>query len=273
METWENDSITRSPLYFPNGTYLFSDSISWQAFLFLQGQSRDRTILKLTNNAAGFSDNAEPKAFIGFGGNQQDFYGVGFRNIMRNFTLDVCAGNPGAVGLSYYGSNQSNAENILIKTADAQRAGWAGVAERGESCPGLLKNITVEDFDYGLVPASGCTHENITLTQQNTAGIYCTQQSYIGYNTNQDFGWGGGFGVGGRAIALMNLVSENSVPAFDFNPDDAATPSSCGLTLINAQLTEGKAGTAAINTVGPIYARNVHRSRLSGRRLRSVQSP
>ena len=257
LEIWEDDSITRSPLYFPNGTYLLSDSVSWQAFLFLQGQSRDRTILKLANNAAGFSDRNAPKAFIGFGGNQQDFYGVGFRNIMRNFTLDVGAGNPGAVGLSYYGSNQSNAENILIKTADAHRAGWAGVAERGGACPGLLKNIAVEGFDYGLVPASGCTHENITLTQQNTAGIYCTQQSYIGYNPNQDFGWGGGFGVGGRAIALMNLVSKNSVPAFDFNPDDAITPSSCGITLINAQLTGGKPGTAAIHTVGPIYARNI----------------
>ena len=257
LELWEDDSITRSPLYFPNGTYLLSDSVSWQAFLFLQGQSRDRTILKLADNAAGFSDSDAPKAFIGFGGNQQDFYGVGFRNIMRNFTLDVGTGNPGTVGLSYYGSNQSNAENILIKTADAQQAGWAGVAERGGSCPGLLKNITVEGFDYGLVPASGCTHENITLTQQNTAGIYCTQQSYIGYNTAQDFGWGGGFGVGGRAITLMNLVSKNSVPAFDFNPDEAVTPSSCGITLINAQLTGGTAGTAAINTVGPIYARNV----------------
>ncbi len=257
LDLWEEDSITRSPLYFPNGTYLLSDSVSWQAFLFLQGQSRDRTILKLANNAAGFSDSNAPKAFIGFGDNQQDFYGVGFRNIMRNFTLDVGAGNPGAVGLSYYGSNQSNAENILIKTADAHRVGWAGVAERGGSCPGLLKNITVEGFDYGLVPASGCTHENISLIKQNAAGIYCTQQSYTGYSSNQDFGWGGGVGVGGRAIALMNLTSENSVPTFDFNPDAAVIPSSCGITLINAQLKGGKAGTVAINTVGPIYARNV----------------
>ncbi|MGC1306453.1 MAG: glycosyl hydrolase family 28-related protein [Phormidesmis sp.] len=257
LEIWEKDGGPHSPLYFPNGTYLFSDSISWQAFLFLQGQSRDRTILKLANNAPGFSDSAAPKVFIGFGENQQDFYGVGFRNIMRNFTLDVGTGNPGAIGLSYYGNNQSNAENILIKTSDAQGVGWAGVAERGGSCPGLLKNITVEGFDYGLVPASGCTHENITLRQQNAAGIYCTRQRYTGYDPNQDFSWGGGVGVGGRMIAILNLVSENSAPAFNFNPDDTVTPASCGVTLINAQLKGGKPGTAAINTVGPIYARNV----------------
>lgn len=257
LEIWEEDSITRSPLYFPNGTYLFTGSVSWQAFLFLQGQSRDRTILKLANNAAGFSDPNAPKVFIGFGEHQQDFYGVGFRNIMRNFTVDVGAGNPGAVGVSYYGSNQSNAENMLIKTSDAQQSGWAGIAERGGACPGLLKNITVEGFDYGLVPASGCTHKNITLRKQNTVGIYCTRQRFTGYNPAQEFSWGAGVGVGGRTIAIMNLVSENSVPAFDFDPDEAAEPTACGMTLIGARLSGGASDIAAIATVGPIYARDV----------------
>ena len=277
LELWEDDDSVRSPLYFPNGTYLFSDSVSWQAFLFLQGQSRDRTILKLADSAAGFSERSQPKVFIGFGENQKDFYGVGFRNIMRNFTLDVGSDNPGAIGLSYYGSNQSNAENILLKTSDAQQGGWAGIAERGGACPGLLKNITVEGFDYGLVPASGCTHENITLRQQNTAGIYCTRQRYTGYNPDKDFSWGGGFGVGGRAIAILNLVSENSGPAFDFNPTDKATPSSCGLTLINAQLKGGNPGIAAINTISPIYARSVttqgYRAAIDDRKNHRQTSP
>ncbi|MGB3767175.1 MAG: hypothetical protein WA947_11510, partial [Phormidesmis sp.] len=135
--------------------------------------------------------------------------------------------------------------------------GWAGVAERGGACPGLLKNISIEGFDYGLVPASGCTHENITLKKQNAAGIYCTEKHYTGYSPEHKYSWGGGVGVGGRAIALMNLVSNNSVPVFSFNSDDAATPSSCGITLTNAQLKGGQSGTAAINTVAPIYARNI----------------
>lgn len=262
FEIWEGDNLAHSPLYFPNGTYLLSDSISWQAFLFLQGQSRDRTILKLADNAAGYSKQTEPKVLIGFGDNQQDYYGIGFRNIIRNFTLDVGAGNPGAIALSYYGSNQSNAENLLIKTSDAQRVGWAAVAERGGACPGLLKNIEVEGFDYGLVPASGCTHENITLRGQNTAGIYCTHQRYTGRNPELKYSWGGGVGVGGKMAAFLNLVSENSVPAFDFDPNDSSNSAteaspSCGLTLINAQLTGGQPGTAAINTVSPIYVRNV----------------
>jgi len=257
LETWEKDDLVRSPLYFPNGVYLFSDSVSWQAFLFLQGQSRDRTILKLTDHADGYSERTEPKVFIGLGEHQQDFYGVGFRNIMRDFTLDVGAGNPGVIGLSYYGSNQSNAENLLIKTSAPRREGWAGVAERGGACPGLLKNITIEGFDYGLVPASGCTHAEITLRQQNKAGIYCTRQHYAGYNPAHDYSWGGGVGVGGRMVAMMNLMSENRVRVFDFDPDDAAVPDSCGLTLVNAQLSGGASDIAAINIVGPIYARNV----------------
>ena len=258
LNTWEPDDSVRSPLYFPNGTYLFSDSISWQAFLFLQGQSRDRTILKLANNAAGYANPTQPKVFIGLGEHQQDFYGVGFRNIMRNFTLDVGSGNPGAIALSYYGSNQSNAENLLIKTSTPQKTGWAGIAERGGACPGLIKNIAIEGFNYGLVPASGCTHENIALYQQNKAGIYCTQQSYTGLNPDQPYGWGGGVGVGGKMVAILNLISENSVPAFDFNPNAPpdSTPA-CGLTLINAQLKGGKPGTAAIKTTSPIYARNI----------------
>ena len=256
-ELWTGGGYLRSPLYFPNGTYLFSDSISWQAFLFLQGQSRDHTVLKLADNAAGFSDSNAPKVFMGLGENQPDFYGVGFRNIMRNFTLDVGAGNPGAIGLSYYGSNQSNAENLLIKTSDAQKKGWAGVAERSGACPGLLKDITVDGFDYGLVPASGCTHEKIALRRQRTAGIYCTQKHYTSYDPERGFSWGGGVGVGGRAIAFLNLTSENSVPAFTFDPAEAVVPSSCGLTLINAKLTGGKPDIAAIDTVGPIYARDV----------------
>ncbi|MGF1568419.1 MAG: glycosyl hydrolase family 28-related protein [Nodosilinea sp.] len=260
LEQWEKDvNISNSPLYFPNGTYLVSDTIGWQAFLFLQGQSRDKTILKLANNADGFNDRNAPKPFIGLGENQKDFYGVGFRNMMRNFTLEVGVGNPGAVALSYYGSNQSSAENIVIKTSDPNQAGWAGVAERGGACPGLLKNITVDGFDYGLVPASGCTHENITLRRQNRAGLFCTSQNnqQPGYDGDQRRGWGGGVGVGGKMVAILNLVSENRVPAVDFNRDTGEGAPACGITLINANLTGGAAGTAAIHTIAPIYARNV----------------
>ena len=56
-------------LYFPDGTYLVSDTLDWKdsngawhGYLAFRGQSQSGTIIKLKDNAAGFGSPATPKA-------------------------------------------------------------------------------------------------------------------------------------------------------------------------------------------------------------------
>ena len=51
-------------LYFPDGTYLVSDTILFAEWIFVQGQSRKLTILKLKDACAGFTDPAKPKPVV-----------------------------------------------------------------------------------------------------------------------------------------------------------------------------------------------------------------
>jgi len=109
-------------VYLPKGIYLVSDSLrwwragynidqvnGWGGFMQLQGQSRSGTIIRLKDNAAGFTNAGQTKAVIitasrGYHGNKGYRSGEGneaFENHLRDFTLDVGKGNAGAVGIDY----------------------------------------------------------------------------------------------------------------------------------------------------------------------------
>ena len=98
-------------LYFPNGTYLVSNSVgifdgkahSRDRFLTYQGQSEAGTVIKLKDNCPGFKDPAKPKIVLCY------YQGQGTGDVMhsyvRNLTVDVGSGNPGAVGLRFMSNN------------------------------------------------------------------------------------------------------------------------------------------------------------------------
>jgi len=179
---------TRKPIFFPAGTYDLSDSLIakdaagvWKPMLTLQGESRLKTILNLHDHAAGFADPRHPKPLIqtaslfepgddpAGGGNKA------FANYVRDLTIDTGVGNAGAVGIDWAVSNWGAIEDVVIRSGDGE--GHAGISMcRRIPGPGLIRNVSVSGFDFGIDLADlqyGITIEHLRLDHQKNAGIHC----------------------------------------------------------------------------------------------------
>lgn len=186
-------------VYLPAGVYLVSDKLTYGSdlhhakFLTIQGQGRDKTILKLKDSCEGYGDAAKPKAVLTmFEGKTT---GQAFNNSLFDFTIDVGSGNTGAIALEWMNNNTGVCENVSLRSSDPQRAGRTGLSlNRHEPGPGLFKNLIVEGFDYGIDSTQSCfslTFEHLTLKGQRILGIR---------NVNQ-------------TLFIRDLQSDNSVPA------------------------------------------------------------
>lgn len=210
-------------LFFPAGTYLVSDTLSFQSAdgrygsgVVLQGQHRDLTIFKLAPNSSGFgAGQAKPVwqtcsiwasgiSNPGDGGKGNN----GFANHVRDLTIDTGLNNPGAVGLDYLSNNLGAVRNVLITSSDTVNPPRAGIA-LWKSYPGpcLISNTTVNgfqvgvDFGDGLGGASGGTFqysvvfEHCSLSGQTVCGMRLYENMAV----------------------IRDLKSNNKVPAILFN--------------------------------------------------------
>jgi hypothetical protein len=213
-------------LYFPNGTYLVSDSVgifggkahSKDRFLALQGQSEAGTVIQLKDNCPGFNDPEKPKIVLSL------YEGEGTGDVMhsyvRNLTVDVGRGNPGAVGLRFMSNNSGAMYDVTIRSGDPQKAGRIGLDLRqGQNGPCFIKRVTVIGFDLGVETGDtfSLVLEHLTLQHQNVLGFH---------NLN-------------ARTTLRDLRSINRVPALK-NSQHAQ------LTLIEAELSGGSAENTAI---------------------------
>ena len=231
-------------LFFPAGTYIVSDSLVaktvkgvWEARLTLQGQGRDKVVLRLADNAPGFSDPAHPKAVIMTGshfepGDSADGGGnKAFGNYLFDLTIDTGAKNPGAIGVEYAASNFGTIGNVAIRNADGQ--GVAGIAmQRKIPGPCLIKKTSVTGFDAGIDVGDmqyGITMEDVAVRDQKIAGIR----------------------LGDNLLHVRHLQSANSVPAVSVIGGVGV------LTLLDSQLTGGDPGQSAIHCAGNILLRGV----------------
>jgi hypothetical protein len=233
-------------IYFPAGTYVVSAPLEWKdanggwgAYLSFQGESRTTAIIKLKDNAAGYSDATNPKAVIftasNVGTNPDWPNGTGnegFRNNIFSLTVNTGSGNPGATGIDYMAHNQARIDDVTIMSGDG--AGAVGLSmNRKWIGPLLVTNVKVTGFNLGIWvddSMSSATLEHITLQGQKVAGI-----------RNSD-----------NIVSIRDLTSVNSVPAVQ-------NTSWAGLvTLLDANLTGGSSAVSAIqNTGGTLYARNI----------------
>lgn len=214
-------------LFFPAGVYLVSTTVSWVGCcLSIQGQGSGATTIRLKDRAAGFNDAANARPVIKTeGGNES------FRQNIRDLTVDIGSGNPGAAGIDYISNNSGALQNVVIRSGDGQ--GATGLDMR-RSWPGpcLIKNVRIEGFDYGIQVVSGeygPTFEEITLLGQRVAGLRNV------------------YGV----LAMRGLHSVNSVPAIV-----GAHPVGL-IALLDADLRGGSGAVSAIQSEGQLYARNV----------------
>nr|CAA9249344.1 GH55 [uncultured Armatimonadetes bacterium] len=226
-------------VYLPRGTYLVSDTLRWNdgrqnntrgwgPWLQLQGQSRTGTVIKLKDRAPGFGDAGAPRPVVQTGsggshGNKQYTEGEGneaFENHIRNLTVDVGAGNPGAVGIDYQASNVGAMRHVSIRSSDPRGAGYCGVSlTRRDNGPGLLKDVSVDGFRFGVRTGQEIAQfvlEDVTLAGQGEAGVW----------------------VRDSVLAVRKLTSRNSVPA-------VRVSGVALLVLLDSQLLGGAGGGAA----------------------------
>jgi hypothetical protein len=228
-------------LYFPNGTYLVSDSVaifngkahSRDRFLTYQGQGEAGIVIRLKDNSPGFDDPQKPKIVLSV------YQGQGTGDVMhsyvRNLTVDVGRGNPGAVGLRFMSNNTGAMYHVTIRSSDPKKTGRIGLDMRqGQNGPCLIKHVTVIGFDHGVETGDtfSLVFEHLTLKQQNVLGFH---------NLN-------------ARTTLRDLKSVNSVPALK-NSRNAH------MTLVEADLAGGgKDNTAIINESAQFFARDIKQS-------------
>jgi hypothetical protein len=227
-------------LYFPNGTYLVSDSVgifngkahSRDRFLTYQGQSEAGTIIRLKDNCPGFDDQGKPK--IVFSVYQGQGTGDVMHSYVRNLTVDVGRGNPGAVGLRFMSNNSGAMDHVTIRSSDPKGAGKLGLDLRqGQNGPCLIQHVRVIGFDEGVETGDtfSLVFEHLTLEHQNVLGFY---------------------NASGRTT-LRGLKSVNNVPAFRNKWES--------LTLVEADLSGGgKDNTAILNESPKCFLRDIKQS-------------
>jgi len=214
-------------IYIPNGTYLISDSIvapprrgSAPCRRILQGQSAEKTIIRLKDKSDGFGDASKPKPLL------KVSWGVAqaFRNGVRNMTFDCGNGNPGAIGLEFFASNQGGMHHVHIRSGDG--AGAIGLKLAGDNGPMLINDVRVTGYDVGVLAAANqsVVMEHFRLKGQRTVGMKVTNKTIV-----------------------RDLVSENTVPAVQAAGQE--------FVLLDSALRGG--GGTAVEAGGMTFIRNL----------------
>ena len=232
-------------LYFPNGTYLVSDTLDWHnaggywdTFLTFQGESRNGTVIRLVDHAAGFADPTAPRAVIltaAQGGNADGGGNQGQNNFLLDLTVNTGAGNPGAIGIDYIANNRCAIRDVAINSGDG--AGVAGLSmTRYATGPCLFQDIAIDGFSYGVTVTNleySMTFNRLNLSDQQVVGMQ----------------------VNDNVVTVEGLTSANTVPAVRigsrYNKPIAL------VTIINGTLLGGSPAWSAITNGGNLYARNV----------------
>lgn len=234
-------------IYLPKGTYLISDTLRWPAGksegaaakrTILQGEHRDETILRLRDACPGFGadavqakddqDRPQGKAMI--------WTGVApaqrFRNAIRNLTLDLGAGNPGAIGARFNTSNQGGVFEVTIRAAEGSGRIGLDLGYTGEIGPMLVRNLRVLGCDIGVHSwgsVNSITMQDVYLEGQRTVGISNFEQ----------------------VLSIEGLTSRNLPLVIDNRSGGAV------LTLVGATMTNDSLSEMAIRNRGHGYVRDL----------------
>ena len=235
-------------IYFPKGTYLVSDTISYSmeefrnflsslrhlemnAQLRFMGENMDETIIKLQDNCKGF-EHGNDRPVISF--MQGEASNIAMTNMLENLTISVGKGNPGATGVRYFANNTGAIRNVRIISEDPEFRGNTGFSvlhEKVSAC--LVQNVEIVGFNYGIKSMPQflyTTFEHITLRNQKRCGIY----------------------AGNTVTSIRDLKSFNSVPVLRME-------GMIGLvSLIDAELYGGSPLETAIRyQYGYCFLRNI----------------
>jgi hypothetical protein len=210
--------------------------------MILAGESETSTIIKLADKAPGFGDANAPRGVImttaklldgspTSGGKDYTHKGEGndaYENFVENLTVDVGAGNPGAVGIDYLANNIGAIRDVRVIAPTGE--GAIGIAmQRKWPGPALLQRVEVQGFDTGIAVANteyGVTLEHVALRHQRLIGL-----------AND-----------GNSIAAADLTIDSSGSAI------ANTAPGGLVSLTNSTLRRGSEGSEPLANNGTIAA-------------------
>lgn len=184
-------------LYFPKGTYLVSDTVTYSfdnlfapqhptytcelcRNINLIGESREETIIKLKDNSKGF-EKGNCKPVISFNKKSsidKETTNCAQMNTLNNLTVDCGKGNEGAVGVIYAASNVGRIENVTIKGNNSL---YGLVFDYGvEAC---VSDVTIEGFDYGIKTGhtSPVIFDDLDVSKNRVAGVL-TKNANLNFN-------------------------------------------------------------------------------------------
>lgn len=210
----------------PAGTCLISDTLYWKRWVTLRGSGRTRTTIKLVDNAAGYGAGAHKPVLRTYYSNNESF-----GNYIEDLTIDTGKGNPGAIGLRWNNHNEGALRNLMIRAGDGNGEIGLDMTET-EFGPGLVKDVSIEGFDKGVVTVGSVSHatfENISLLHQHVVGF-----------------------ENSLPISILGLYSNNSVPVLKNNDFILAHA-----MIVNAKLEGGSPDQSAIDNAGGLHLRNI----------------
>ncbi len=235
-------------IYFPNGTYLVSDTISYSmeefrnilsdlrhlemnAQIRFMGESRDGVTIKLKDNCKGFEYGTDRPVICFMQGEASN---IAMTNMLENLTISIGSGNPGATGVRYFANNTGAIRNVRIISEDPEFRGNTGFSvlhEKVSAC--LVQNMEIVGFNYGvkIMPQFLCTtFEHITLKNQKRCGFY----------------------IANTVTSIRDLKSYNTVPVLRMEGFIGF------VSLIDAELKGGSPLETAIRyQYGQCFLRNI----------------
>ena len=174
-------------IYFPAGTYLVSDTVSYTLKklqniylskpyseltrgIHLMGEDRDKTVIRLADHSSGFEKGSK-KAVVSYTNASEacirECSNVSQLNTFTDITVDCGKGNEGAIALRFVANNSGNVENVRLK------------ADRGDiglqlacSTEGVFRNIEIKGFDVGVYSnaTSMCVFDTVDFSN---IGLAC----------------------------------------------------------------------------------------------------
>ncbi len=231
-------------LYFPEGTYLVSNTIRYSfddlqnanhfelpQLIQFRGESETGSVIKLADNCRGFEFGTQRPVIDIMGGISTN---AAFHNSVENLTVDVGAGNPGAVGVVFFSNNTGAMRHVTLRSSDPAGAGHCGLSIRNRNASGVcIRDITVKGFDCGVRIehdrlATGLEH--IRVSGQRICGVHIDRHN----------------------VGLRGLVSHNSVPALKVTGKEAV------VAFVDSRLEGGSASEPAVVLgEGYLFARNI----------------
>lgn len=178
-------------LYFPAGTYLISDTVTYSLenlvnliddkpssdlnrFIRFKGEGMDRVTIRLTDHNRLFR-HGECRPMVSFVHTNNS--NVNMMNSFEDITLDCGVGNAGAVGLRFHSANTGKIQNVTIRSSDPDHKGYAAIL-MDMTQENYISHVFIDGFRYGIYsvgPGHSRAFEDIHMDNILTCAVHSAQ--------------------------------------------------------------------------------------------------